>query len=174
MVSPIWVRICHLVSKFRWKDSSRPLVDWLTKQPSSEELLARYVTDRNRKSWLKRLDDDKTVVRPKAFQPDSLNEVSTYRIGGLEHSDCVLLGKTEFADKQSKPSPLIGWAQLKAQHVYELNLILDISEDPIRPMHRRHAGIRGWPPWPSGSKEGKGEEMMIFDTIAANSNYIPV
>ena len=76
------------------------------------------------------------TARPKAFQADSDNEVSVFRIDYLGEVEVWTLGDVSCAarDKPAKAS-----IEFAAIAVEESGLQLAISEPP-----ERHAAIRGW------------------------------
>jgi hypothetical protein len=113
------------------------------------------------------------MTRAKLFQPKD-DEVSTYRVRDMNHSEIKLLGDEWYVAKQKTPKPLIGWARIVAKDVTDLNLTFDLTIDPAYPQHPRHAGIRGWPPWPSGQKMDKAREMLIFNSLAAKAIFVAV
>lgn len=134
-----------------------------------DEPLARYIIEKRRIDY----NLAPPQVREKNFHPQN-GETSTFRILGLSPEQSQELGRTEFADKQTPPKQLLGWAQLAARSVGEASprLHLDITPDPANPAHPRHAGIKGWPD--VGTEQGKSQMKSLAQLLASKSRFVPV
>lgn len=102
--------------------------------PVSEgESLGRYIPSR---SYYRPSDNS---VKHSAFQPASDNELSVYRIDGLQEDEIFAIGRDYVTAPQGKT--LLGYAYIFAKHFLALQLTIEATALP----HPRHANVKGWP-----------------------------
>jgi hypothetical protein len=116
----------------------------------ASEWLTRYILDK--KNY--RFDG---TVRHNAFMPPiRINEVSIYRIIGLNDIGIWRIGNNFVAQIIGKP--LLARADILASHVLENNL----SVSPAIKIHPRHANIIDWP-------KDRSEQKMVAIELAAKA-----
>lgn len=106
------------------------------------EPLARFVLTRSHINWE---DSARPRLRPEAFMPHPRNELSVFRIEGLDQNNVREIGE-DVATRRGKT--LIGRGEVTAGNIQSIGLRVEPKEPPPR-----HADILGWPAL-SGTPKG--------------------
>jgi hypothetical protein len=78
-------------------------------------------------------------INPKLFRPTRQREVSVSRVEGKTHEETIEEGKRVVGERRGAKT-LYGWAQIAAQEVYNIGLIVHHDDIPLG-----HSTIVGWP-----------------------------
>lgn len=97
------------------------------------EPLARYILSKEH------IRSSNNTVRHNLFMPPKTNDLSVFRIEGLNRAQTNELGEKYVAPIRSKP--LLGYAEFLAAEVFSKGLHIAGTELP----HPRHADITNWP-----------------------------
>lgn len=117
---------------------------------SPQESLARYVLQRSHF----RADG---TIKHNALMPARDGKTSVFRVSGLTDSEIWNIGHDHVVPKRGKP--LLGRAEIMAQHVFDSNLGVEADEPPPR-----HANITGWP-------EEQSECILLAQELAARAEF---
>ncbi len=116
-----------------------------------QETLARFAIE---KTYFRPSDG---TVRHNAFLPSRDCNSSVFRISGLAEAEIWDIGNTHVALPRDKP--LLGRAEIIAQHVLDNKLGVEPAEPPPR-----HANIVGWP-------DDKAARRQIAQELAALARF---
>ncbi len=99
----------------------------------ADEQVCRYIMDKNYFS------KKELRVKHNAFMPAKNDELSLYRIDGLDHEEVKEIGTKYVAEPRGKA--LLGFASVKAAVLFDNGLRITGTEKP----HPRHANVSNWP-----------------------------